>query len=207
MVEVSPLQYYHGVPDMPVQKIHPHFCPCCCPPPTPLDWAFPPSPPRLINPSYMSEAIRLGAESTNDFYLLLPPHDVSSDAPPATPPLFTHYTPNTSLWPSFSPGILTPLPSSTALTPSPTGSLLPVRGGITSRPYSRCFSASPLYQIDRSGCQKPPASSAGLLMRPGHHPRKKRRRGFAPLFRNRHALPLSLTPTRLSVLPLRQPPH
>ena len=35
---VDLLQYYHGVPDMPMQKVHPYRRLCPRPPPTPLDW-------------------------------------------------------------------------------------------------------------------------------------------------------------------------
>ena len=51
------------------------------------------------------------------------------------------------------------------------------------------FWSPTLSQTTRSGCQKPPSSRPGPLMRPGHHPHRKRQRNVTPPFPTRLALP------------------
>ena len=69
------------------------------------------------------------------------------------------------------------------------------------------FYTVPLYQTTRSGCQMPPVAIPGLLMQPGHHPRKKMCHGFDPPFRTHPTLPLSIPSMRPIVVPLHPPPH
>ena len=168
---------------------------------------MPAVPPRLGKPSYMSTALHLGAISPTALSFPLPTHDVSADAPPENPSTFHHHTLNTSLWPSVSTGMLTTLPSFAARKTSTTGSLLYDRGGRPPRTSSQHSFAVQLFQISCSGCWIPPESRPGMLMQPGHHPRKKRHRGVTSPFLTRPDLPISITPTRPSVVTLSPPPH
>ena len=155
--------------------------------------------PRLESASCMSVALRRGPGSPNYIYFTLVSHDASANILPVTPPPFTHHNPNTLPWLSASPGMLSPLPLSVAFTPSPIGSLLPVRDSITSQPATLHFSTVPLYWKSRSGCWAPPAASSGLLIPPCHHTRKRRRFSVVSPVRACPALPLSLPPSMPSI--------
>ena len=80
-------------------------------------------------------------------------------------------------------------------------------GGRASQPYSCSFSISPPYLTNRRGCQTLPATTPGLLIRPGRHPHRKIWHGVSPPLPTRPDLLRLLPPIRYSDAPLRPPPH
>ena len=131
--DVALLQYNHGIPDMPVEKVYLNCRPRHHLPPTPLDGVVPwasvvgkakllvhGSPPGSVVPQYRLPPVA---------FLCCVCRWTASD-PNALSPL----TLNTVLLLAVSSGRITPCPSSTVCMPPPTECLLP---DIDSRPFRR----------------------------------------------------------------------
>ena len=148
-----------------------------------------------------------GGVPLTDFYLLCLFHAGSSNAPSSTLPPCHHHSLHTVLLSSILPVTLVPPPSSIICTLPPTGSPLTRRGGRLYRPSSQSLSEVPLYQTTWSWCQTTSAARPVLSIRPGHNMHRKMRRNVAPTFPTLPKLPLPLSPTISSDVPLLLPPH
>ena len=139
MVEVSLLQKYDVIMDIPVEEMDPHCRPCRRP-----SWAPPAVPrrPRRLSCKYV--APHWGKWLPNAAFQPIPSHSESACDPPETVAPSPPYTSYTVPDPSASPGMKYPIMSSVSHTPLPTLFHPPGTYVRTFQMYSRhCYSGPP----------------------------------------------------------------